>query len=589
MKTFLAAVILLVISSPFVFPQDTQSKTSLQIIKEAFDAGKITADEAMDLKIKILQGEILPEAYRSNVPIKCGFGINAEAHEYSKKHPEKRVRLQKTTMQAVYNHSFTAETGTKTFRINYDVSGPDAVPSLDINTNSIPDWVEETGLAFERSYLLEVDTMGYREPLSFAAFGYYEVSILDLDNYYGVTYALEPAITNNPDTYASNIEIENDFSEGFATHGYDALRVTAGHEFFHAIQFSYNFRASDTWYYELSSTWMEDVTYDEVNDYYAYLPGYFNSPNISLDQTDGYSAAHWNLMIEKKYGRNAIRKSWEFMTSRDAITSIDDAIKDASGSSSNLSRNFSEFTIWNYYTAGRADSINYFPEGSYYPKIKLTTNRSIVDMSTNKKQIPILAANYHSFFVEDTTNCVVKLDSLQSINYFDVITIEHNKSSGKNFFLNRGSSSKVEINNLLEGDTLSIIIVNKLITYNPANNYNYSIKLSILHDVTSTDPISNFHYYPSPFVIKTGLERLNFKFELGLPSEIEFKIYTISGKLMRSINYGLQEINKYGGALGPYIQWDGKDSKGNTVPSGIYIYQFQGKGFKKTGKIAVVR
>lgn len=584
MKAFFPVVLLMIFYSPAIFSQEEYPKNSLQIIRESLSEGKITEDEAMDLKIKILRGEALPEAYHSNVPIKCGFGINAESHEYFKKHPEKRLRMQKTTMQAVYNHNFSAKTGTKTFRINYDVSGPNAVPSDDINTNSIPDWVEETGLAFERSYLLEVDTMGYRQPLSFSAFGYYDIYILDLNNVYGYTETVTQ-VTNNPDTYTSAIYIENDFSEGFATHGYDALRVTAGHEFFHAIQFSYNFRASDTWYYELSSTWMEDVTYDDVNDYYAYLPGYFNSPNVSLDQTDGYSAAHWNLMIEKKYGRNAIRKSWEFMPSRDAITSIDDAIKDASGSSSNLSRNFSEFTIWNYYTAGRADSVTYFPEGSHYPKIKLSANR-VIDDTTFTRTLSHLSAIYLSFYAIDTTNSLITFQAAQSNNFFDIYTIEYNKATGKNFFLNYGGASSIPVNGLLQEDTLTCVIAN-IVKEDNSNDFGYNWSLTVKSGNVSADPISNFHFYPSPFVLGSGDEKMNFKFVLGTASNIEFQVFTIDGKTLRKIRFGEITAGPYDGTNGLY--WDGKDSNGNTVPSGIYIYQFKGKGFKKTGKIAVVR
>ncbi len=584
MKVRFTVVLLLIIYSPAVYSQEEYPRNSLQIINGSFEAGRITEDEAIDLKIKILRGEKLPEEYRSDVPIKCGFGIHAETHEYLKQHPEKELRLQKTTMQAVYDHSFTSNSGTKTFRIHYDVSGPNAVPALDVTTNGIQDWVEETGLAFERSYLLEVDTMGYRQPLSFSAFGYYEIYILDLNNVYGYTETVTQ-VTNNPDTYTSAIYIENDFSEGFATHGYDALRVTAGHEFFHAIQFSYNFRASDTWYYELSSTWMEDVTYDDVNDYYAYLPGYFNSPNVSLDQTDGYSAAHWNHMIEKKYGRNAIRKSWEFMPSRDAITSIDDAIKDASGSSSNLSRNFSEFSIWNYYTAGRADSVTYFPEAAHYPKIKLSANRVIAD-TTFTRTLAHLSATYLSFYALDTTNSLITFHAAQSNNFFDIYTIEYNKSTGKNFFLNYGGASSIPVNGLLQGDTLTCVIAN-IVKEDNSNDFGYSWALTVQQNSISVDPISNFHFYPSPFVLNSSDQKMNFKFVLGAASPIEFQVYTIEGKLLRMIKFGEIPAGPYDGTNGLY--WDGKDSKGHTVPSGIYIYQFKGKGFKKTGKIAIVR
>lgn len=579
--------VLFVLLIKLSFAQEYHPKNSIRLIEDAFESGTITEEKAMDLKINILRRDTLPSLFRSDIPIKCGFGIAAEAHEYFKKRPDKKLGLQKTSMQEIYNHSFVVNGQTKTFRINYDVSGPNAVPSLDANANSLPDWVEETGLAFERSYRLEVDTMGYREPLSFAAFGYYEVFILDLNDTYGYTWAIEPPVTSNPYTYKSYIEVENDYAEGFATHGYDALRVTCGHEFMHAIQFSYNFRLDDTWYYELSSTWMEDVTYDDVNDYYAYLPGYFNSPQTSLDNTDGYSAAHWNHMIEKKYGRNTIKKSWEYMISRNAIQSIDDAIKWASNSNSDLSKNFSEFTVWNYYTAWRADTITYFPEAAHYPKIKQLSNLSIRDISL-EHEAPALATNYYSFYVLDTTHVEINFHATQSNSFFDVYSIEYNKTTGKNFFLNRGSSSVFRINNLLQGDTLVCVVVNKVIDQSISNNYEYTLGISIKEDMINTNPISNFYFYPSPFVLKSTEDKMNFKFVLGKTSNIEFHVYTIAGKLLKKISYGEFGVGSYDGKDN-ILYWDGKDSNGNFVPSGVYIYQFIGNGFKKTGKIAIVR
>ena len=585
MKFLFPLVILCIAITEYTYAQEMHPKTSLEFVQDALLEGRISIDDAMDLKIKVLKGETLPEEFRSPTPIKCGFGIVAEVHEYLKTHPEKKVGLQKKAMQSVYDHSFTAKGGTRIFRINYDVSGPDAVPSLDANSNSIPDWVEETGLAFERSYLLEVDTLGYREPLSFSAFGHYDIYIVDLSNSYGYTQDVSQ-VTSNPDTYTSEIYVENDYSEGFYTHGYDALRVTCGHEFFHAIQFSYNFRESDAWYYEVSSTWMEDVTYDNVNDYYAYLPSFFGAPETSLDSFSGlwpYGAAVWNHMIEKKYGRDAIKKSWEYMPSRNAITSIDGAIK--SISSSNLSKTFSEFAVWDYYTAGRADSIAYFPEALHYPKIKLLSNRAILDTMI-QRTLPTLAANYYNFYVaSDTAYCEIKFQAAESNSYFDVYTVEYNKATGKNIVVNHGGSSDFAINNLLHGDTLLFLVVNKVTDYTINGNYSYTLRLTLKQQVIDTT--YHFHFYPSPFVIKSGNEKMNFVFSLGKTTKMEFMIYTVSGKLIRKINFGELSPGNYDGTSGLF--WDGKDSHGHFVPGGVYIYQFTGKGFKKTGKIAVVR
>ena len=49
------------------------------------------------------------------------------------------------------------------------------------------------------------------------------------------------------------------------------MQVTAAHEYFHAVQFAYDF-FEDGWFMEATATWAEDELYDDVNDNVQYLP-----------------------------------------------------------------------------------------------------------------------------------------------------------------------------------------------------------------------------------------------------------------------------------------------------------------------------
>ena len=65
-----------------------------------------------------------------------------------------------------------------------------------------------------------------------------------------------------------------------------SLRVTAAHEFFHAIQFGYDFR-EDPWLLESTATWMEERVADGADDNRRYLPyGQVARPGSSLDLFD---------------------------------------------------------------------------------------------------------------------------------------------------------------------------------------------------------------------------------------------------------------------------------------------------------------
>ena len=65
--------------------------------------------------------------------------------------------------------------------------------------------------------------------------------------------------------------LDNDFVGVPASPRWTARKVTAAHEFFHAIQFGYDF-GEDVWMLEATATWMEERVFDEVNDNRQYLP-----------------------------------------------------------------------------------------------------------------------------------------------------------------------------------------------------------------------------------------------------------------------------------------------------------------------------
>ncbi|MCF8413345.1 MAG: hypothetical protein K9G44_08025 [Melioribacteraceae bacterium] len=103
--------------------------------------------------------------------------------------------------------------------------------------------------------------------------------------------------------------------------------------------------------------------------------------------------------------------------------------------------------------------------------------------------------------------------------------------------------------------------------------------------VTNEVKILDVYNYPNPFSDET-----HFTFKLTqIPDEVNLKIFTIAGRLIKEINISNAELkhdfNK--------IFWDGRDDDGDLIANGVYIYKLlmkvEDKTESLTSKLAIVR
>ena len=105
--------------------------------------------------------------------------------------------------------------------------------------------------------------------------------------------------------------------------------------------------------------------------------------------------------------------------------------------------------------------------------------------------------------------------------------------------------------------------------------------------VFNESDLTDVFNYPNPFTNET-----NFTFSLRgteLPEEVNIKVYTIAGRLIRDINLPVNDFdigfNK--------IYWNGRDQDGDEIANGVYLYKliakFQDKTIAVTQKLARVR
>ena len=336
-------------------------------------------------------------------PERCGTPWALEIHA-ALEHPE----LLTPTVRDAYESArsrpvLQASLDTEHFRIHYDTSGQDAIL-----------WWPDTGyldavaIALERSWSIEVDTLGFRPPPSDAndpgdngGNGLYDCYVLNLGtSFYGITHVGYAPPGDPPDDVTSYLFIDNDYHDfGYADPTLP-MRVTVAHEFNHACQFAHILDAEDVWYMECSAVWAEDSVYDDLNDYYQFLPYYLGYPYRSLEYrgTAMYGSAVWNFFLAERFGRGVVPTIWSEMES--GIGSVNALTSRLGALGTSLEDEFFEFTVWNWFIGSRDDGAHY-EEGAAWPDVAetwTTSNYPIVDAMVSTGVRPDhLGANYIVF------------------------------------------------------------------------------------------------------------------------------------------------------------------------------------------------
>lgn len=122
---------------------------------------------------------------------------------------------------------------------------------------------------------------------------------------YGYCTSDDPSVggSRHPRTWGYCV-LDNDYSPqefGDRHTPLENLQVTAAHEFFHAVQFAYDFFA-DSWMMEGTATWVEDEIFDSINDNVMYLRSSpLAQPQISLDTYSVRRTFHYGTWIFFRY------------------------------------------------------------------------------------------------------------------------------------------------------------------------------------------------------------------------------------------------------------------------------------------------
>jgi hypothetical protein len=104
-------------------------------------------------------------------------------------------------------------------------------------------------------------------------------------------------------------------------------------------------------------------------------------------------------------------------------------------------------------------------------------------------------------------------------------------------------------------DTLTVNVVD--------NNFNQTVERIVLNtELYGQIAIENFLIYPNPVRDDAGLW---FTFDLTRAGLVQIKIFTIAGRLIKTID----NISCFAGYN--QVQWDGRDNFQDEISNGVYI------------------
>lgn len=392
----------------------------------------------------------------------------------------------------------------------------------------IIDFANEVATAADSSQRYTVDIMNFRNHIPDSDM-LYDIYIKQLPNgSYG---------WNCPDGNdgASWVVIDDDYiGANYSTSGLDAMKISIAHEYFHAIQRAYvPVPGQNSFFYELSSIWIEDLIYPDINDYIffsQYGDDYFSNPERNMNSYNGYGLGLYGHYLNEIYDNQIMQRIWEeysFISQNDNLDneSVFDAIDSVLDNgvfnyNSTFVDTWLDFNSRNLFNGIQNSEFHYYSDQFSFNPI-----------STNPVQIDTIQSISRTL-----NNRSVKINSFYPYD-ISIINIQNNSNSNTvkgNICILSDHNSIDNIGNSFQTDIISSNDVLNAVYISDLNSNESEILLSSTFlDLNFSDDI---YIYPNP----TDEEgNLTLRFNSGIKSEnILLKLYNLNGKLLKNVNLG---------------------------------------------------
>ena len=544
-------------------------RENIREILSEFNAGALSADEAY-LHMK--------DVYENGQLHKCSTPLHIFAHKYKDDISERLLDSEQTRKEKSTAATYTSASGK--FVCTYETTGDNAVPTADADENGVPDYVEWAAISADSTYNHLITRLGYTDPIPEGST--YDMSFEEL-NFYGYTQTISS--NGGPGT---NIVIENDFV-GFPDNDdpdgnqRGALRVTVAHEFKHAIQFTQNnFEGDSDQWVEMDATLVEEVVYDEVNDYYNYLGGtgdIFGNPGVTV-VAGSYEDITWALYFHEKIGADFWPGAWSRIENSVSDLPLLDAVElELTSRGLDYTESLLELYAWHFAT-GSYTNVNFgFNESFFYP----TPNSQRTDTQIGDQfSEDISLGRFASYFVNvkpppsqpgdasvliDTESSDISL-AVVAIFKDETVAFEYADAEAGFFVVNEGWK-------WADIERVGAIVLNE----NRSNAQTFKIRISnsfttsVFTDDTKPNVTELKQNYPNPFNPSTTIPVSISEFQ-----KVKIDVYDITGRLVRSVFNGTLPSGNH--ALSVNLE---------DLASGVYMYRLQTNDMVQIKRMTLVK
>jgi hypothetical protein len=512
------------------------------------------------------------------------------------------------------------------FAVWYDTAGANAPSLAGRSLTGVPAYIDSLLAAFDYAYTVEIEQMGYDAPppcdTLINAFdgksqAVYTVYVLNLgaDGIYGATRPLHRlGEGGGRGRFTAYTVVDNDYSEqdsvllsgrkskSYFTNGYDALRITAAHEFHHVIQLgSYgdSYRTSRTQsglqerdqcaLHELSSTWMERRVFPHVRDDRQFHPLLFGDAVLGIrplsdgECLTGYVYTLFAEYLFTHWGDAVLRQMWELSRTvavqGSLYQALDSAIMLVSKGYSSLDGAWEGFSRWMYFTNERASSAplqERCADAYSLPGVAFAQSEEMTPPSASAGgMLRPLEMRFFRFIATHPNNAVSSVQAVKRDTIDVCVTAQHSRSvptEQLSFLVMARPASNAEQR---IDKTSTAVMLNSTVTKMQVYRNGMTARLI----PPSIQPL------PHPVLVsQQGIVRLALPEDFNSRQPIQCTIFTLQGGVVARLQ------------LAPFfernflsVQWDGLLPDRTQIPSGFYGFIMEQNTRRCTGSILLQR